>query len=638
MARRPAPRDRPSASALTGRHWSSDVLCYDRPCDARHGAAMTDLFDLDALRRRLAAAPDAAALEPLGLQTVVLGDGALRAPARGRRRPRRRARRGRPRRRAVRPDARSAIARPTCSPASPMRWRRASPCAASRSARPAAPCTPTRRRWPRPPRGCAGAACLVAVGSGTVADIGKAVAAAHGLPYVVVQTADSVNGFADDRSVLLVSGVKRTTPTTWADALVVDTDVLVDGPGRDERLRLRRPDRHLHRARRLVSGRRCSAWTTPTCPRSSRWLASRAGACSRRRRSCRAPTARRSSAGRRHPHAERHLDGRRRHHGALLGHGARRRPSARDGDAAGRRRGRPCTAPRWARAASSPRCSGSASSTSWPTAGWLARAGARRGRGRGRRAGGLPPRRPQRRHGRGVLARLRAQADALGAAPASTSRRAARDWADPRPRLRELLAGPEELVAALRGAGAPVLLLRGAPAGRRGHRALGGGELPPHARPLLGGRHGLLSGHLGRRVRRRPALRGRGAREGRDEPATRPSPARPACPTRIYPGLRLRPRRHRLPGRRPAALRRRDDRRAAAAGSRIVYVTNKPLADRRRLRRQAHPPRRADDARRRGHLGRRPGRLPRSRAPRRDRAARSPSARPSTSCAPPASR
>ena len=40
---------------------------------------MTDLFDLEALRRRLAAAPEAARLERLGLQTVVLGDGALAA-------------------------------------------------------------------------------------------------------------------------------------------------------------------------------------------------------------------------------------------------------------------------------------------------------------------------------------------------------------------------------------------------------------------------------------------------------------------------------------------------------------------------------------------------------------------------------
>jgi glycerol-1-phosphate dehydrogenase [NAD(P)+] len=72
-----------------------------------------------------------------------------------------------------------------------------------------------------------GAAVLVTVGSGTIADIGKyASAELGGLPHVVVQTAASVNGFADDQSVLVVDGVKRTTPTRWPDRLVIDTDVV----------------------------------------------------------------------------------------------------------------------------------------------------------------------------------------------------------------------------------------------------------------------------------------------------------------------------------------------------------------------------------------------------------------------------
>ncbi|MGZ4707095.1 MAG: iron-containing alcohol dehydrogenase, partial [Acidimicrobiales bacterium] len=72
-----------------------------------------------------------------------------------------------------------------------------------------------------------GAALLVTVGSGTIADIGKyASAQLDGLPHVVVQTAASVNGFADDQSVLVVDGVKRTTPTRWPDRLVIDTDVV----------------------------------------------------------------------------------------------------------------------------------------------------------------------------------------------------------------------------------------------------------------------------------------------------------------------------------------------------------------------------------------------------------------------------
>jgi glycerol-1-phosphate dehydrogenase [NAD(P)+] len=75
-----------------------------------------------------------------------------------------------------------------------------------------------------------GASGIVTVGSGTVADIGKAVGHALGLPHVVVQTAASVNGYADSQSVLLRDGVKRTVPTAWPAALVVDGGVLAAAP------------------------------------------------------------------------------------------------------------------------------------------------------------------------------------------------------------------------------------------------------------------------------------------------------------------------------------------------------------------------------------------------------------------------
>jgi glycerol-1-phosphate dehydrogenase [NAD(P)+] len=82
-------------------------------------------------------------------------------------------------------------------------------------------------------RQAAGAGALVTVGSGTLTDIGKAVSHRLGdLPLIVVQTALSVNGFADDQSVLLVDNVKRTVPTRWPDALVADTDVLAGAPAR----------------------------------------------------------------------------------------------------------------------------------------------------------------------------------------------------------------------------------------------------------------------------------------------------------------------------------------------------------------------------------------------------------------------
>lgn len=76
----------------------------------------------------------------------------------------------------------------------------------------------------------AGAGILVSVGSGTICDIGKEASRELGIPYVVVQTANSVNAFADDMAVLLVRGVKRTLPSRWPDALVIDLRTLADAP------------------------------------------------------------------------------------------------------------------------------------------------------------------------------------------------------------------------------------------------------------------------------------------------------------------------------------------------------------------------------------------------------------------------
>ncbi|HEX6855857.1 MAG TPA: iron-containing alcohol dehydrogenase [Streptosporangiaceae bacterium] len=75
----------------------------------------------------------------------------------------------------------------------------------------------------------AGSGCVVSVGSGTLTDIGKAAAPA-GAPLVAVQTATSVNGYSDPFSVLLRTGVKRTTPSRWPDVLVIDPAVLAGAP------------------------------------------------------------------------------------------------------------------------------------------------------------------------------------------------------------------------------------------------------------------------------------------------------------------------------------------------------------------------------------------------------------------------
>ncbi|MBA2718362.1 MAG: iron-containing alcohol dehydrogenase [Chloroflexi bacterium] len=78
--------------------------------------------------------------------------------------------------------------------------------------------------------GAAGAGCVVALGSGTICDIAKEASRAIGAPFVVVQTANSVNAFSDDMAVLLINGVKRTMPSRWPDVLVIDLTVLADAP------------------------------------------------------------------------------------------------------------------------------------------------------------------------------------------------------------------------------------------------------------------------------------------------------------------------------------------------------------------------------------------------------------------------
>ncbi len=76
-----------------------------------------------------------------------------------------------------------------------------------------------------------GAACVVAIGGGTISDIGKvATDRQGGLPLVIVQTAASVDGFTDNVSVVLRNGVKRTIPSRWPDIVLADTTTIADAP------------------------------------------------------------------------------------------------------------------------------------------------------------------------------------------------------------------------------------------------------------------------------------------------------------------------------------------------------------------------------------------------------------------------
>ncbi len=73
---------------------------------------------------------------------------------------------------------------------------------------------------------------VITVGSGTITDLGKVVSARSGAPLIAVQTAASVNGFSDPLSVLVIGGAKRTRPSAWPAALVIDDRLVDEAPAR----------------------------------------------------------------------------------------------------------------------------------------------------------------------------------------------------------------------------------------------------------------------------------------------------------------------------------------------------------------------------------------------------------------------
>ena len=78
----------------------------------------------------------------------------------------------------------------------------------------------------------AGTTALVAVGSGTVNDITKMAAHQVGLPYAIVATAPSMNGYTSSIAALLIEGVKTSQPCTPPVACLGDLDMLAAAPYR----------------------------------------------------------------------------------------------------------------------------------------------------------------------------------------------------------------------------------------------------------------------------------------------------------------------------------------------------------------------------------------------------------------------
>lgn len=71
---------------------------------------------------------------------------------------------------------------------------------------------------------------LLAVGTGTINDIVKYVAANQKLHYVTFFTAASINGFASNRAVIDIKGVKKSFPANPQLALVCDLNIIGQAP------------------------------------------------------------------------------------------------------------------------------------------------------------------------------------------------------------------------------------------------------------------------------------------------------------------------------------------------------------------------------------------------------------------------
>ena len=75
-----------------------------------------------------------------------------------------------------------------------------------------------------------GCDAVIGVGSGVINDIGKMLAALAGLPYIIVGTAPSMDGYASATSSMTRDGLKVSINTKAADVIIGDTDILKNAP------------------------------------------------------------------------------------------------------------------------------------------------------------------------------------------------------------------------------------------------------------------------------------------------------------------------------------------------------------------------------------------------------------------------
>ncbi len=71
---------------------------------------------------------------------------------------------------------------------------------------------------------------IVGIGSGVIQDLSKYVSHFEKIPYMVVATAPSMDGYASTGAAMILGGMKETVPAGLPRAIVADTEVLCNAP------------------------------------------------------------------------------------------------------------------------------------------------------------------------------------------------------------------------------------------------------------------------------------------------------------------------------------------------------------------------------------------------------------------------
>ncbi len=71
---------------------------------------------------------------------------------------------------------------------------------------------------------------IIGVGSGVINDIGKILAKNNSIPYIIIATAPSMDGYASATSSMDIDGLKVSLPTTNANVIIGDIDILRTAP------------------------------------------------------------------------------------------------------------------------------------------------------------------------------------------------------------------------------------------------------------------------------------------------------------------------------------------------------------------------------------------------------------------------